>query len=38
MGLAMTKKIAEILGGEAGCESTPGEGSLFWFTARLKKA
>jgi signal transduction histidine kinase len=38
MGLAMTKKIAEIMGGEVGCDSTPGVCSLFWFTARLKKA
>jgi signal transduction histidine kinase len=37
MGLAMTRKIAEIMGGEAGCESTPGQGSTFWFTATLKK-
>jgi PAS domain S-box-containing protein len=38
MGLAMTKKIAEIMGGEAGCDSKPGKGSTFWFTVRLKKA
>lgn len=38
MGLAMTKKIAEIMGGEAGCDSQPGVGSTFWFTVRLKKA
>lgn len=38
MGLAMTRKIAEIMGGEAGCDSRPGAGSTFWFTVRLKKA
>lgn len=37
MGLAMTRKIAEIMGGEAGCDSQPGAGSIFWFTVRLKK-
>ena len=37
-GLAMTRKIAEIMGGEAGCDSRPGAGSTFWFTVRLKKA
>ena len=38
MGLAMTKKIAEIMGGEAGCESQLGKGSTFWFTVRLRRA
>lgn len=38
MGLAMTRKIAEIMGGEAGCDSSPDQGSTFWFTVRLKKA
>jgi PAS domain S-box-containing protein len=36
LGLAMTRKIAEIMGGNAGCESAPREGSIFWFTVRLK--
>lgn len=36
-GLAITKKIANLMGGDAGCNSTPGKGSVFWFTARLKK-
>jgi two-component system, sensor histidine kinase and response regulator len=36
-GLAMTKKIAILMGGDAGCESCPGAGSLFWLTVRLKK-
>jgi PAS domain S-box-containing protein len=37
IGLAMVQKLARIMGGEAGCSSTAGTGSTFWFTARLKK-
>lgn len=37
IGLAMTKKISQLMGGDAGCESRSGEGSTFWFTVRLKK-
>lgn len=37
LGLVITKKIAELMGGAAGAASTPGAGSTFWFTARLKK-
>ena len=35
LGLAITAKIASAMGGAAGCDSTPGFGSTFWFTARL---
>ncbi|HNQ03624.1 MAG TPA: PAS domain S-box protein [Thiobacillaceae bacterium] len=35
LGLAITRKLAHLMGGEAGMESEPGRGSLFWFTARL---
>nr|WP_186329884.1 response regulator [Variovorax boronicumulans] len=35
LGLALTRSIAEQMGGEAGAESQPGKGSRFWFTARL---
>jgi two-component system sensor histidine kinase/response regulator len=37
LGLAIAKKFAELMGGAAGAESTPGQGSTFWFTVRLKK-
>jgi PAS domain S-box-containing protein len=37
LGLAITRKIAELMGGAAGVESAPGQGSRFWFTARLKR-
>ena len=35
LGLVITRQLAELMGGAAGCDSTPGQGSSFWFTLNL---
>jgi PAS domain S-box-containing protein len=38
LGLSISRHLARLMGGKVGCSSEPGLGSVFWFTARLKRA
>jgi len=35
LGLTITQHLAQMMGGAVGAQSVPGQGSLFWFTARF---
>jgi signal transduction histidine kinase/response regulator RpfG family c-di-GMP phosphodiesterase/CHASE1-domain containing sensor protein len=38
LGLAISRQLSEMMGGWIGVDSKEGEGSVFWFTAKLGKS
>ncbi|POZ52085.1 PAS domain-containing protein [Methylovulum psychrotolerans] len=37
LGLTITRHLAQMMGGEAGASSVPGEGSIFWLSVCLQR-
>jgi len=37
LGLVITRRLVELMGGDVGADCTPGSGSTFWFTIRLRR-
>jgi signal transduction histidine kinase len=38
LGLTINRRLARLMGGDVGVDSTPGAGSTFWFSVRLRKS
>ncbi|MDA7948639.1 MAG: response regulator [Hyphomicrobiaceae bacterium] len=38
LGLSIARRLANLMGGDLGCESAPDSGSMFWFTIRVRDA